>query len=198
MAANSELIHAGLPWTNPQKVTIKSDEYVSDMTINRGFLNLLNNDYYLDLKTEAINKYIETSIDSHIADTDIHFSYSLIENLVNSLIGLNKNCVCYIPIYQDKKRYFDISQIKMLINNVAKNLNGFTVLFAFSIPISEVLKKGTGMSKESFKLSAIDINNTNKIGPKDLYFHLSEDDKNKLFTLDLDHYNLSFDNFQSR
>ncbi len=35
MATINELIHAGLPWTNPQKVTIKSDEYVSDMTINR-------------------------------------------------------------------------------------------------------------------------------------------------------------------
>lgn len=33
MATN--LIYAGLPWTNPQKITIKSDEYVSDMTINR-------------------------------------------------------------------------------------------------------------------------------------------------------------------
>lgn len=31
----TNLIHAGLPWTNPQKITIKSDEYVSDMTINR-------------------------------------------------------------------------------------------------------------------------------------------------------------------
>jgi hypothetical protein len=37
MATNNQLIHAGLPWTNPQKITIKSDEYVSDMTINRRF-----------------------------------------------------------------------------------------------------------------------------------------------------------------
>lgn len=38
MARNDELIHAGLPWSNPQKITVKSDEYVSDMTINRRFI----------------------------------------------------------------------------------------------------------------------------------------------------------------
>jgi hypothetical protein len=38
MAINDELIHAGLPWANPQKITVKSDEYVSDMTINRRFI----------------------------------------------------------------------------------------------------------------------------------------------------------------
>jgi len=121
MAVNNELIHAGLPWTNPQKVTIKSDEYVSDMTINRGFLNLLNNDYYLDLKTEALNKYVETTIDAHINDTSIHFPLSDIEKLLASLVGLTKNSVCYLPIYNNND--FDISQLKLLINSVAKNLN---------------------------------------------------------------------------
>ena len=37
----TNLIHAGLQWTNPQKITIKSDEYVSDMTINRRFIKLI-------------------------------------------------------------------------------------------------------------------------------------------------------------
>ena len=41
MATINELVHAGLPWTNPQKVTIKSDEYVSDMTINRRFFKFI-------------------------------------------------------------------------------------------------------------------------------------------------------------
>ena len=122
MAVNNELVHAGLPWTNPQKVTIKSDEYVSDMTINRGFLNLLNNDYYLDLKTEALNRYVESTIDAHIADTDIHFSFSVVEDLLKSLVGLTKNSVCFLPVYASLDDY-DISQIKLLINSVAKNLN---------------------------------------------------------------------------
>lgn len=127
MAVNNELIHAGLPWTNPQKVTIKSDEYVSDMTINRGFLNLLNNDYYLDLKTEALNRYVESTIDAHIADKDIHFSFSLVEDLLSSLVGLTKNSVCYLPIYNNSE-IFDISQLKRLINSVAKNLNRIYVI----------------------------------------------------------------------
>lgn len=130
MAANNELIHAGLPWTNPQKVTIKSDEYVSDMTINRGFLNLLNNDYYLDLKTEAINRYVESTIDSHIADKSIHFPYSDITRLLSSLVGLSNNSVCYIPVYESFLKY-DISQLKLLINNVTKNLNRIYFIICF-------------------------------------------------------------------
>ena len=97
------------------------------MTINRGFLNLLNNDYYLDLKTEALNRYVESTIDSHIADKDIHFSFSLVEDLLSSLVGLTKNSVCYLPIY-DNSDIFDISQLKRLINSVAKNLNRIYII----------------------------------------------------------------------
>jgi hypothetical protein len=35
MGVNIDLNHAGLPWSNPQKITVKSDEYISNMTINR-------------------------------------------------------------------------------------------------------------------------------------------------------------------
>jgi hypothetical protein len=100
MAEIQELIHAGLPWTNPQKITIKSDEYVSDMTLNRGLLALLNNDYYLDLKCEAINKYLENNIDDHIRNTDIHYSFSIVEQLVNNLAGLTKSTIIRIPTFR--------------------------------------------------------------------------------------------------
>lgn len=200
MATNSELIHAGLPWTNPQKVTIKSDEYVSDMTVNRGFLNLLNNDYYLDLKTEAINNYIERAIDTHIDDESIHFPLSKISDLINKLVGLSENSVCYIPIYEDQSIY-DISQIKIIINNVSKNLNGYTLLFTFVIPASQVLDAVVGDNtitlqnyKNYLKLSASDITNNSKFGPKDIS---SSSKFTSVTTLNLNHYNLSFENYQS-
>ena len=97
MAAIQELIHAGLPWTNPQKITIKSDEYVSDMTLNRGLLALLNNDYYLDLKSEAINKYLENVMDEHINNSDIHISFSQINQLIKNLAVLTKSTIVRIP-----------------------------------------------------------------------------------------------------
>ena len=51
---NSNLINTGLPWTNPLKLQIGSDEHVIDTTINRGLMMLLNNDYYLDFKNNFI------------------------------------------------------------------------------------------------------------------------------------------------
>lgn len=128
MAEIQELIHAGLPWTNPQKITIKSDEYVSDMTLNRGLLALLNNDYYLDLKCEAINKYLENNIDDHIKNTDIHYSFSIVEQLVNNLAGLTKSTIIRIPTF----RYTDpieIGEIKNIIKKMPKNLNRLFINF---------------------------------------------------------------------
>jgi hypothetical protein len=71
------------------------------MTINRGFLNLLNNDYYLDLKAEAINKYIEENLDAHVNDTEIHFPWSDVTALVGKqlLNSLSHNIVVRIPVY---------------------------------------------------------------------------------------------------
>ena len=41
MGVNIDLNHAGLPWTNPQKITVKADEYISDMTINRRIIKFI-------------------------------------------------------------------------------------------------------------------------------------------------------------
>ena len=48
-----------------------------------GLLNLLKNDYYLDLKTEAINKYIEKYVGPHIDDPSIHISRPDIEQYID-------------------------------------------------------------------------------------------------------------------
>jgi hypothetical protein len=71
-----------------------------------GLINLLNNDYYLDLKTEAINRYIETIINNHITNPDIHFSWGDVEYLVTSTIGaagLTRNTLVTLPIYKSKR-----------------------------------------------------------------------------------------------
>lgn len=90
------------------------------MTINRGFLNLLNNDYYLDLKAEAINKYIEENLDTHVNDTEIHFPWSDVTALVGKqlLNSLSHNIVVRIPVYnknsttcrQDLKNKYNITR----------------------------------------------------------------------------------------
>lgn len=141
MAQIQELIHAGLPWTNPQKITIKSDQYVSDMTLNRGFLALLNNDYYLDLKCEAINKYLENNIDSHISDKDIHFSFSIIDQLITNLAGLTKSTIYRIPVYDKSNEDYTIGYIKNLIKSCPKNLGGYSLIFEFCIPASRMISK---------------------------------------------------------
>ena len=192
MAVNNELIHAGLPWTNPQKVTIKSDEYVSDMTINRGFLNLLNNDYYLDLKTEALNKYIETQLDTHITDTNIHFPWEDVLNLLSNVMGLDKHSIFRIPLYQTTQIY-GISTLKHLIEKCPKNLNKYIAIFEFCIPASVVIGQvindeviTTENYKTHLKLSIDDIDKS-LFGPSDL---------NSIYlTKDLGDTCFSFDNF---
>ena len=52
----------GLPWTNPLKLTIGSDEHILDTTINRGLMMLLNNDYYLDMKTTLMSQELSATI----------------------------------------------------------------------------------------------------------------------------------------
>ena len=52
----------GLPWTNPLKLTIGSDEHILDTTINRGLMMLLNNDYYLDMKTSLMSQELSAII----------------------------------------------------------------------------------------------------------------------------------------
>ena len=141
MAAIQELIHAGLPWTNPQKITIKSDEYVSDMTLNRGLLALLNNDYYLDLKSEAINKYLENVMDEHINNSDIHISFSQINQLIKNLAVLTKSTIVRIPTMYENEQY-DIGKIKEIIKNMPKNLGGYSLIFEFCCPVSKLIASG--------------------------------------------------------
>ena len=48
----------GLPWSNPQKLTIGSDEHILDTTINRGLIMLLQNDYYLETRGHIFSQEI--------------------------------------------------------------------------------------------------------------------------------------------
>jgi len=72
----------GLPWTNPLKLTIGSDEHILDTTINRGLMMLLNNDYYLDMKEMLMSqelsaiisntKMLKNALVEHIGTQSIH------------------------------------------------------------------------------------------------------------------------------
>lgn len=127
MATDSYLIHSGLPWTSPQKIIISSGQYINNITINRGLLNLLNNDYYLDIKTEALNNYIERNLGQHLKDTDIHVSWSRINELFNSVKIATKDCAYYIPItWNGNVQYY--SNIQNILNLLPKNLNGHTII----------------------------------------------------------------------
>lgn len=146
--ADIELIHAGLPWNNPQKITVKADEYISQLVINRGLLNLLSNDYYLDLKTQRINQYIVQLFGPHINDTTIHWTKENIEDMFKTFLnersrddgfGLTKDTAYIIPVEDttDSSTYIKtINRIQNIINNCPKNLNGYTAIFALT-PIVE-------------------------------------------------------------
>lgn len=60
-----KVINAGLPWTNPLKLQVGSNEHIIDTTINRGLMMLLNNDYYLDLKASIIGEKLSAMIKSN-------------------------------------------------------------------------------------------------------------------------------------
>lgn len=209
MAQIQELIHAGLPWTNPQKITIKSDQYVSDMTLNRGFLALLNNDYYLDLKCEAINKYLENNIDSHISDKDIHFSFSLIDQLITNLAGLTKSTIYRIPVYDKSNEDYTIGYIKNLIKSCPKNLGGYSLIFEFCIPASRMIGKQinnvtiSGSNYTDYlKLSTTDTFSSiaeNKISPFDYLTtnNIDNTGNNDISTLSLGSTSLLFDYFNT-
>lgn len=150
--AEIDLIHAGLPWNNPQKITVKADQYISQLVINRGLLNLLSNDYYLDLKTQRINQYIVQLLGPHINDVTIHWTEDglkdIIQRILNSEfgssingIGLTKDTAFIIPVLPssgDIKEEFpkNVNRIQNIINNCPKNLNGHTAIFALT-PVSD-------------------------------------------------------------
>lgn len=54
LISSNFLLNQGLPWSNPQKITIGSDEHILDTTINRGLMMLLQNDYYLESRRSFI------------------------------------------------------------------------------------------------------------------------------------------------
>lgn len=80
--SGSVKLNAGLPWTNPLKLTIGSDEHILDTTINRGLMMLLNNDYYLDMKEMLMSQELSAIISNtsmikqalidHINDSEQH------------------------------------------------------------------------------------------------------------------------------
>lgn len=143
MADNLELIHAGLPWNNPQKITVKADEYISQLVINRGLLNLLSNDYYLDLKTQRINQYLVDALGPHISDGSIHFTEDEIIDLLQKFLngqmgsyvegfGLNNHTAFIIPVNQNIAPYVNATKIQNIINQCPKNLNGNVAIFALT------------------------------------------------------------------
>lgn len=130
MAIKTNLIHSGLPWTSPQKIAISSSQYISNTVINRSLLHLLNNDYYLDIKSQAINNYIEENIVSHISNQDIHVSWSRIQDLLSSLNILSEDTIYYIPLLFNNKEV-PAAEINQLITKIPKNINGHTIVLYF-------------------------------------------------------------------
>ena len=144
---------AGLPWTNPLKIQIGSDEHVLDTTINRGLMMLLNNDYYLDMKSmimsTEINELIENTdtiknvLEDHINNKDLHGKEPIIIQNVTQIISgeqgggsysfynsdlLKNDLIVYLPIN------YSASKINEVIANVPHNLNTHNVVFLFVIP----------------------------------------------------------------
>jgi hypothetical protein len=114
----------------------------------------LNNDYYLDLKTEALNQYIENNITSHVDDKEIHFTWSSIVKLITDNLGTTKNNVYKLPLYQNNQKY-GLSLIKETIRKCPRNLNQYITVFEFCIPVSEVIGKMTKnfvlLTRENYK-----------------------------------------------
>lgn len=96
----------------------------------------------MDLKTEALNQYIESNITSHVDDKEIHFTWSSIVKLINDNLGTTKNNVYKLPLYQSNQKY-GLSLLKETIRKCPRNLNKFVTVFEFCIPVSEVIGKMT-------------------------------------------------------
>lgn len=145
--ADTDLIHAGLPWNNPQKITVKADQYISQLVINRGLLNLLSNDYYLDLKTERINQYVVDLVGPHINDSSKHLTEDQVVKVIQRFlngelgtyldgVGLLGDMAYILPIKQGETFLKSINRIQNIINQCPKNLNGNTLVFALT-PVSD-------------------------------------------------------------
>ena len=158
-------------------------------------MNLLNNDYYLDLKTEAINLFVENIIKQHIEDDNIHFPWENVEALIKATAGITKNTIYRLPLYQNNQT-FGISKLKQIITDCPKNLNRYNLIFEFCIPASEVLNSNSGIDisndpnatnyyKNILKLSPDDISSTTKKGPTELNeIYLSKNIEDSNFSFD--------------
>lgn len=143
----------GLPWTNPLKLTIGSDEHILDTTINRGLMMLLNNDYYLDMKETLMSQELSAVISNsntlydalrtHINRTEIHGGQgTTINNIYNTTvvsggseeISFNNQGI----LTQDTVVYLSITDSVVKINekiqNIPHNLNGHNLAFIFVVP----------------------------------------------------------------
>jgi hypothetical protein len=92
----------------------------------------LNNDYYLDLKTEAINRYIETIFTDHVNNADIHFSWSNVQYLISTSIvatGLTQNTLVVLPLYKSRGKNTTINNILKRIREIPHNLNRIYIMF---------------------------------------------------------------------
>lgn len=159
MSADLNLIHAGLPWSSPQKIAIHSTQYINNSVINRGLLSLLNNDYYLEIKTQAINNFIEKNIAGHIYDEDLHVSWSRIKNLFSTVNAASKDCIYFIPLYWNNVK-LQHSIVENIINMIPKNLNGHTIVLclctAYSVDYNYTGEK-LGMGKDVVDLEYYSI-----------------------------------------
>lgn len=157
---NSSLLNTGLPWTNPLKLQIGSDEHIIDTTINRGLMMLLNNDYYLDLKSNAISKELSSLLDitsslydnvsEHISDMSLHGEGDKINIITNNNTTQQINNNVYVNNSNDlssintskllkdtvKLIFIDknAAQIQKIIDETPHDLNGFNLMFEFVIP----------------------------------------------------------------
>lgn len=137
------MLNAGLPWTNPLKLQIGSDEHILDTTINRGLMMLLNNDYYLDMKASILSKELSSVIgneellknvlEDHIKNEEIHgktqLSTTVVENYyTNITVGegdkynldaLTKDTIKYLPIT------YSAAELNKIIKDTPHNLNRF-------------------------------------------------------------------------
>ena len=91
----------------------------------------------MDLKSEAINKYLENNIEEHIMDTSIHFPFSQVDTLVTKLVGLTKSTIVRIPTYVPGEEV-DIGYVKDIIKKMPKNLGGYSLIFEFCVPVSKM------------------------------------------------------------
>lgn len=136
----------GLPWTNPLKIQVGSDEHIVDTTINRGLMMLLNNDYYLDMKSNILSKELSSVISNmdsmwnklemHLADEDMHYNdtvkityenhnqYTYNYSFNTSTSSNNDN---NSKLYKDTVKYLSIGwnapKIQQVIDEVPHDLN---------------------------------------------------------------------------